>query len=154
LSVKKLVLLVCVMIAALAAGVAIRATQSSAATAETPTVPGMSVAQLAKAGFAIEPARTPDQDVSQADALKAAATADPGEKVLGSTLGYCDLSASGFPSRDCYVVSFDVTGEVFQIFGGIQYKGPESTPMLNAGVLIDATTGEEIYSWQQGSPTN
>lgn len=38
------------------------------------------------------------------------------------------------------------------IGGPATYKGPESTPMLDAGVLIDAQTGAEIFSWQQGTP--
>jgi hypothetical protein len=150
----KKMMLIGVVALAIAGAVAVHANQSHAATAEAPIVPGLTASNYAKAGFVLVPAHDSSPAIDSARALALAANFDPGKKVLGSALGYCDLSVSGLPSRDCYVVSFDPTGQVVHIYGGIQYKGPDSTPMVAAGVLIDAATGDQIFSWQQGAPTN
>jgi hypothetical protein len=142
------------IVLALAGAVAVHASKSRAATTQAPTVAGLSAANFTKAGFSLDAAKDTSPAIDSARAVAIAGNFDPGQKVLGSALGFCDLSASGLPSRDCYVVSFDTTGQVFPIFGGIQYKGPETTPMIASGILIDAATGNEIFSWQQGAPIN
>jgi hypothetical protein len=145
------------LIVAGVSGVALHATQGRAATAnvatsDAPIVAGLSTDELAKAGFAVTAAHDQTPAVSEAAAVKAALKARPGNAVKDVALGYCDRSAAGFASRDCYVVSFDVTGQTVVLLGPISYTGPKQVTMVASGVLVDAETGEVLDIWDEGAP--